>query len=147
MEAPVKVLSAVVVAAALGFGGFVVSEHVDRQGLVKAAERACGPLDTPVGAPMAPAGFVLPAGQKLLSVTTQGATTLVVASTSGQRADIVQVRDAVLGSLVRTGDTKKSADQEAGYEAEAELAGKGAGTLKVRPLCTDRVEVRYTLRG
>ena len=34
-----------------------------------------------------------------------------------------------------------------GYEAEAELSGIVDGTIRVKPLCTDRLEVRYKLEG
>jgi len=33
-----------------------------------------------------------------------------------------------------------------GYEAEAQLGGTADASLKVRPLCQDRLEVRLTLR-
>ncbi|MGB8650319.1 MAG: hypothetical protein WCD35_06620 [Mycobacteriales bacterium] len=147
MNRAVKIVLALLAVAALGLGGWAVFEHFDRAGIVKDSKRACGALDTPSGSSALPTGFTLPSGQKLLRVETQGKTSLVVASAEGQRGDIVKVRDAVLAELASQGYTKKGTDQEPGYEAEAELGGKTEGTLKVKPLCTDRLEVRYKLQG
>jgi hypothetical protein len=146
VKTPVKLVVALVVVAALGIGGFFGFEYFDHRGFIKDAGRACGSLDTPTGTPTLPAGFTLPSGQTLLNVDTQGKTILVVASTAGARTDIVKVRDATLAFLVAQGFTKKGTDQEPGYEAEAQLGGRGDGSIKVRPLCKDRIEVRYTLR-
>jgi hypothetical protein len=60
---------------------------------------------------------------------------------------VVHVRDAVLASLASQGYTRTGTDQEPGIEAEGQFGGKGEGTLKVKPLCTGRLSVRYTLRG
>ena len=147
MQTPVKIVLAVVVLAGVGSGGFAVFEHFDRQELVAAAERSCGSVDAPKAGATLPSGFALPSGQTLLRVETQGKTTLVVASAVGQRGDIVKVRDGIVTAMVADGYTKAGADAEPGYEADAQLSGKGEGSIKVRPLCTDRLEVRYTLRG
>ena len=147
MKLPVKIVLALVVAAGLGFGGFAVFEHFDRAGIVKDAQRSCGNLDTPTGSPALPTGFALPSGQKLLKVESQGKTTLVVASVDGARSGVVKARDAVVADLLAAGYTKTGTDQEPGYEAEAQLGGKGDASVKVRPLCSGRLEVRYTLRG
>ena len=143
----VKIVLALVAAAALGFGGFAVFEHFDQAGVKKLAKRTCGTLDTPSGSPSLPSGLTIPSDEKLLRVETQGKTTLVVVSTEGTLDDVVKVRDAVLASLVSQGYTKGGTDQEVGIEAEGEFGGKGDGTIKVKPLCTDRLEIRYTLRG
>ncbi|MCW2600496.1 MAG: hypothetical protein JWM02_2325 [Frankiales bacterium] len=136
-----------VVLGALGFGGFRAFEFFDHRGVVKDAERACGTLDTPSGAAALPSGLTLPGNQKLLRVDTQGKTTLVVASVEGHRAGVVAARDAVVTQLATQGYARKGTDQEPGYEAEAQLGGKGDASVRVRPLCTGRLEVRYTLRG
>ncbi len=147
VKLPVKIVLAVVVLAALGFGGFRVFEHFDRAGVKKLASRSCGTLDTPSGSPTLPAGLTIPGDEKLLRVVTQGKTTAVFVSTAGTLAEVVQVRDAVLAALVAQGYTKKGADQEPGVEADGQFGGKGTGTIKVKPLCTDRLEIRYTLNG
>jgi hypothetical protein len=142
----VKVLLALVVVVGLAAGGWAVFEHYDRAGLVKNGERACGTLDTPKPGVALPPGITLPDGLKLLDVVTQGKTVLVVTSREGVRKDVVKVRDEVVQQLAAVGFTKKSQDQEPGYEAEAQLGGRADASLKVRPLCADRLEVRLTLR-
>jgi hypothetical protein len=143
----VKIVLALVVLAGLGFGGFRIFEHFDRAGIKKQAARSCGTLDTPTGAPTLPGALTIPADEKLLKVVTQGKTTAVFVSTQGVLADVVKVRDAVLASLVAQGYTKRGADQEPGVEADGQFGGKGTGTIKVKPLCSDRLEIRYTLNG
>lgn len=141
-----KVLLVLLALGALGGGGFAVFEHYERQGVAEKGERACGALDTPAtGLPTSP--LALPGDEKLLSVQTQGKTTLVVASTAGTRQDVVMVRDAVVAELKKAGFTQTGTDQEPGYEAEAQLSGTADASVKVRPLCEGRIEVRYTIRG
>jgi hypothetical protein len=147
MNRALKLLLALVVVVGLGAGGWAVFEHFDRQGVAKKGERACGTLDTPDQGVTAPAGVTVPDGLTLLKVLTQGKTTVLVTSTAGVRQDVVKVRDRVLGQLVAAGWTKTGTDQEPGYEAEAQLGGKTDGSLRVRPLCQDRLEVRLTIRG
>jgi hypothetical protein len=143
----VKVLLALVIVAGLAAGGWAVFEHFDRAGVVKDSKRSCGSLDTPETAVALPPGITLPQGLKLLRVVTQGKTVLVVTSREGERADVVKVRDEILTQLTATGFTKKGTDQEPGYEAEAQLGGRADASLRVRPLCTGRLEVRLTVRG
>jgi hypothetical protein len=150
VKTPAKALIAVVVLALLGFGGFRVFEHFEQGEVKKLAKRACGTLDTPTGSPTVPAGLTLGPGEKLLRVQTQGKTTAVYVSTAGAIGDVVKVRDAVLASLASQGYAKKGSDQEPGVEADGEFGAKGAitgGTIKVKPLCTNRLEVRYKLNG
>lgn len=147
MNRATKALLALLAAAASGAGGFAVFEHFERQGVAEKGERPCGSLDTPSGSGLVPTGFALPAGEKALRVQTQGKTTLFVASTAGSREDVVEVRDAVVADLQRQGFSLAGTDQEPGYEAEAQLAGKADASVKVRPLCEGRLEVRYTVRG
>jgi hypothetical protein len=143
----VKVLLALVVLAGLGFGGFAVFEHFEQGEVKKLGKRDCTALDVVTGSPTLPAGLQLLPDQKLLKVQTQGKTTIVYASAPGVIDDVVQIRDAVLQSLVAQGYTKKGTDQEAGIEAEGQFGGKAEGSIKVKPLCTDRLEIRYTIRG
>lgn len=133
--------------AAVGAIGFAVFQHYDHAGFVQDAGRACGSLDTAVPSAPPPAALTLPGTQKLLRVLSQGSTTLVVASAPGARTDIVAVRDSTVQALEREGYRSTGSDAEPGYEAEARLSGKGSATVKVRPLCTGRLEVRYTLLG
>jgi hypothetical protein len=143
----VIVVVALLAAAGLAAGGWAVFEHFDRAGVVKDSERACGTFDTPDSGVTLPVGVPLPEGAKLLHVITQGKTTVYVSSVEGVRKDVVKVRDEVLQHLIDAGFTKKSTDQEPGYEAEAQLEGRADTHLKVRPLCTDRLEVRLTVLG
>ena len=147
MNRVVKVLLALVVVVGLGAGGFAVFEQSEQGEVAKKGERACGTLDTPEAGVTVPAGVTLPAGLKLLKVATQGKTTLLVTSTEGARQDVVKVRDQVVGQLAELGWTQTGTDQEPGYEAEAQFGGKVDGSLRVRPLCQDRLEVRLTIRG
>ena len=148
MKSPAaKVAAAVVVLALLGGLGFWLFERNERAGIASKATEPCGTLDTPEGNPTLPAGLTLPGGQKLLRVQKQGKTSVAFASIPGGRDDIVEARDAVLGALKNQGFTVKGTDQEPGYEAEAELAGTADGTLRVKPLCEGRLEVRYKIEG
>jgi len=143
----VKVLLALVVVGGLAVGGWAIFEHYDRAGVVKDSQRACGTLDTPETGVTAPAGVPLPGDLKLLRVITQGKTRVFVTSREGNRQDVVKVRDDLLQQLLAVGFTKKGTDQEPGYEAEAQLGGRADASLRVRPLCTDRLEVRLTVRS
>ena len=124
MRKPAVVALVVVLALiALGGIGFAVFEHHERGGLVAKSERPCDGREKPVaGGPASlPLGLPATAGVTLLNVATQGSTT------------------------VAFGYTVEGTDQEPGYEAEAELAGTHEGTLKVSPLCTGLLEVRYKI--
>ena len=148
MKSPAaKAIVAVVVLALLGGLGFYLFEKNERSGIAAKADEPCGTLDTPEGSPTLPAALTLPDGQKLLRVQKQGKTSVSFASTAGGRDDIVEVRDAVLEALKAKGFTVVGTDQEPGYEAEAEVAGTADGTVRVKPLCTGRLEVRYKIEG
>jgi hypothetical protein len=142
---PVKIVLALLVIAGLGFGGFRVFEHFDQAEVKKLAKRDCTSLDVVTGTPTLPAGLTLPSDEKLLRVETQGKTVAVYASATGHLADVVKVRDAVLSALASQGYQKAGADQEPGVEADGQFKGKADGTIKVKPLCTDRLEIRYKL--
>jgi hypothetical protein len=141
----VKVLVGVLVVAAVAGLGFYLFERHERSGIAAKAEEPCGTLDTPEPGASLPAGLTLPEDQKLLRVQTQGKTTVAFTSTAGGRDDIVAVRDRVLDLLESRGFTVKGTDQEPGYEAEAELSGFVDGTIRVKPLCTGRLEIRYKI--
>ncbi len=137
---------ALVVTAALGIGGFAVFEHFDRAGKVKDATKSCTGLDTVTPGSTPPAGFALPSGQTLLRVQKQGKTSVVFAATEGARADLVAIRDRVVEALKTAGYTVKHTDQEPTFEADAAISkGDVDDSINVRPLCTGKVVVRYTL--
>jgi hypothetical protein len=142
-----KVVAGIVVVAALVGLGFYLFERHERSGIAAKAEEPCGTLDTPAAGATLPAGLALPADQKLLRVQTQGKTTVAFTSTAGGRDDIVATRDRVLDLLKTRGFTVKGTDQEPGYEAEAELSGVVEGTIRVKPLCTGRLEIRYKIEA
>ena len=141
----VKIVIALVVVAALGFGGFFVFEYFDHRGKVKEASRACGTLTTPEAGASIPAGlpFVLPSGQTLLKAQSQGKTAILTAKLDGGRKDLVHIRDAVVEAMKGQGYTATATDQEPTYEAEGKFGGKVAGTINVQPLCTGFDQVRY----
>jgi len=147
MNSAAKAALAAVAVAGLAGGGFAVFEHSERQGVVEKGERVCGSLDTPHVNEALPSTLQLPSDEKLLEIAHQGKTTLVVASTGGTRQDVVEVRDAVVRALTAEGYRKTGDDAEPGYEAEAQLEGTADASVKVRPLCEGRLEVRYALRG
>ena len=139
-------LAVVVVIAVAGFGGFAVFEHFDRAGKVKDAKKACTDLDVVTPGATLPTGFALPEGQKLLRVQTQGKTAVVYASVAGNRSDLVSIRDRVVQELAAAGYTKTHTDQEPTYEADAAVTRNGVDdSINVRPLCSGRAVVRYTL--
>jgi hypothetical protein len=126
--------------------GWALFERHERGGLVKKSERSCQGLDDPSATTTLPLGLPLTPGETVLRVTTQGKTTIAFAKIPGGRDDIVAVRDRVLTDLRAAGYIVKGTDQEPGYEAEAELAGTHEGTLKVSPLCTGLLEIRYKIQ-
>ena len=146
MKRPLVIALAVVVVVALvaGLGWFLFEKH-ERSGIAAKATQDCGTLDTAAAGVSLPAGLTVPADQKLLRVQTQGRTTVAFTSAAGGRDDIVAVRDKVLGLLKAQGFKVDGTDQEPGYEAEAELSGPVDGTLRVKPLCTGRLEIRYKI--
>jgi hypothetical protein len=142
----VRAVVGLVVLALLALLGWRVFEHFDQQDKIKNATTSCATLDVTSGSSTLPAGFTLPAGQKLLSVQTAGKTSVVFASLPGGRADLVAIRDSVAAALTSEGYTKTSTDQEPTFEADAVLSKNGIDdTINVRPLCSGRVVVRYTL--
>ena len=143
-----KLIIGLLVVVAVGGIGWALFERHERGGLVKKSERACGDLDKPAaGAPTElPLGLPRSPTETVLSTTTQGKTTIVFVKTPGGRSDIVKVRDRVLLELSGAGYTVKGTDQEPGYEAEAELQGAHNGTIKVSPLCTGLLEIRYKIQ-
>ncbi len=146
MRTVIRALLGLAVVALLGVGGWRVFEHFDQQEKVRDADKPCATLDAPSAQRPLPSGFTLPAGQKLLRVATTGKTTVVFASRPGGRADLVAVRDTVVAELAGLGYTRTGTDQEPTFEADATVRRNGVDdTINVRPLCSGRLVVRYTL--
>jgi len=146
MKSPVRLLAGVIVVAVLAVIGWRVFEHFDQQDKIKNANKSCDSLDQPVGNPTAPAGFTLPSGQKLLNVQTTGKTSVIFASVDGTRDDLVAIRDQVAKELGSSGYKVTGTDQEPTFEADATVSkGDVDDTINVRPLCSGRVVIRYTL--
>lgn len=146
MNRVVGLLAGVVAIAVLAFVGWRVFEHFDQQDKIKNANKSCTSLDAPVGNPTVPSGFTLPSGQKLLNVQTAGKTSVVFASLPGTRADLVSIRDDVAKELESSGYNRTGGDQEPTFEADATISKNGVDdTINVRPLCSGRVVIRYTL--
>jgi hypothetical protein len=146
MKRLVGLLVGIVVIALVAFVGWRVFEHFDQQDKIKNANKSCADLDSPSGNPTVPTGFTLPSGQKLLKVQTTGKTSVVFASLPGKRADLVRIRDQVAQDLTSSGYKVTGGDQEPTFEADATISKNGVDdTINVRPLCSGRVVVRYTL--
>jgi hypothetical protein len=140
------VVIALLVVAGLAGGGWAVFEHFERADKVKDAKKACTGLDTVDPAATLPAGFTLPSGQTLMRVQKQGKTSVVFASTPGTRDDLVAIRNRTVDALKAAGYTLKHTDQEPTYEADAAVSkGDTDDSINVRPLCTGKAVVRYTL--
>jgi hypothetical protein len=139
-------LVALVAVAVIAIGGWMVFEHFDRAAKIKDAKKACTGLDTQTPGATLPAGFTLPDGQTLLRVQKQGKTSVVYASTAGTRDDLVAIRDKTVEALKAEGYTLKHTDQEPTYEADAAVSkGDVDDSINVRPLCTGKAVIRYTL--
>jgi hypothetical protein len=137
---------ALVAVVALAIGGWRVFEHYERAGKIKDANKACAGLDTVTPGAVLPAGFELPSGQTLLRVDKQGKTSIVYASTAGGRDDLVAIRDRTVEALKAEGYRVTGTDQEPTYEADAAISkGDIDDSVNVRPLCTGKVVIRYTL--
>ena len=141
-----KTAIAVVTAVVLGGAGFAVFERFERAGIAEAATDGCEGRTTSTASAL-PLDLPLSDGEQVLRVATQGATTVAFASLPGSREDIVARRDTVLRDLAAAGYRVTETDQEPGYEAEAQIAGPHEGTLRVKPLCTGLLEVRYKLES
>ena len=146
MKAVVRVLAAVVVLALLALVGWRVFEHFDQQDKIKNAKKSCATFDVVGNNITLPAGFTLPAGQKLLNVQSTGKTSVIFASLSGTRDDLVDIRDRVATELEAQGYKRTGSDQEPTFEADATVSMGGVDdTINVRPLCAGKVVVRYTI--
>jgi hypothetical protein len=146
MRTPVKVAVAVVALVALGGAGFAGFEVFERSELAGKASKDCTFEDKTTVTAL-PLGLPLTDGEEIIDIASQGRTTVAFASAPGGRDDIVEVRDKVLADLKAAGYTVDGTDQEPGYEAEAQISGPHEGTLKVSPLCTGLLEVRYKLES
>ena len=146
MKNVIRLLVGLVVVALLALVGWRVFEHFDQQDKIKNANKSCATLDQPKGNPTLPAGFTLPTGQKLLNVQTTGKTTVIFASLPGTRADLVAIRDRVEREMVRNGYTVTGGDQEPTFEADGVISKNDVDdTINVRPLCSGKAVVRYTI--
>ena len=146
MRKPLLALIAVVAAAVVAGGGWAVFEHFERADKIKDAKKGCSGLDVVTPGASLPDGFTLPADEKLLRVEKQGKTSVVFASVDGERKDLVAIRDRVVESLTAAGYKKTHTDQEPTYEADAAVSKDGTDdSINVRPLCSGKVVVRYTL--
>ena len=145
MSRGVKVVLSLLVVVALAAGGFGVFEYFERHEKVKDASRPCGTLLTPSSSTALPAGlpFTVPSGQTVLDVSSQGKTVIVTVYLSGDRTDLVHLRDQAVQDLKGQGFTASGTDQEPTYEAEGEFSGKAEGTINVQPLCKDYDKIRY----
>jgi hypothetical protein len=139
-------LLAVVAVVAVALAGWAVFEHFERADKIKDAKKSCADLDVVTPGATLPDGFTLPDGQKLLRVQTQGKTRVVFASIDGTRDDLVDIRDRTVDALKADGYKVTHTDQEPTYEADAAVSkGDVDDSINVRPLCSGKAVVRYTL--
>jgi hypothetical protein len=139
-------LLALVAVVTLALGGWTVFEHFERADKIKDATKSCADLDVVTPGATLPAGFTLPDGQKLLRVQTQGKTKVVFASLDGNRDDLVDIRDRTVEALKADGYKVTHTDQEPTFEADAAVSkGDVDDSINVRPLCSGKAVVRYTL--
>jgi hypothetical protein len=142
----IRAIAAVIVLVVVIAGGWAVFEHFDRAGKIKDAKKSCTGLDVVAPGATVPTGFTLPDGQKLLKVQKQGKTSVVYASVDGTRNDLVHIRDSVLTALKAQGYKVTHTDQEPTYEADGAVSkGDLDDSINVRPLCSGKAVIRYTL--
>jgi hypothetical protein len=104
---------------------------------------ACGPLPSADPSAELPGDLPALADQVLYRTSTQGKTVIVFGVVP--QGDFVAVRDDLVTSLTAAGWTIDGTDQES-VEAEAQFSKDTpttTGTVKVEPLCTGHVTVRY----
>ncbi len=93
-----------------------------------------------------PAGLPTVTGWQPTQVIDQGRTRAVSGVLPGEAGDLVGVRDDAADRLVSSGYHQSGADEEVGYEAEAEFEGAHEVTVKVRPLCRGYLVLTYTVQ-
>ena len=108
------------------------------------ASKSCGSLPTANPAATLPTGFPALGDQVLYEPSTQGKTQIVFALLD--ESSFVEVRDELVTKLKAASYKILGTDQES-VEAEAEFAGAQNGTIKVEPLCTGYVTIRYKFNG
>jgi hypothetical protein len=110
------------------------------------ASVVCGGVLTPQAgaAKQIPKTFPTLDGWAATRAVTQGKTLAVSGAIQGRPEEIVDVRDKVIKKLTDSGYTRTGADQEPGFEAEADFAGPHSGNVTVKPLCRDHLAVTYT---
>lgn len=142
---PVQAVLAVVVLAVLGLVAFQVFERFEQAEVKAQASEDC---PGPAAGGALPLDLPSSEGVVLRRVAEQGRTTAVFADTPGGPTDIVTVRDRILDDLRAAGYQVVGTDQEMDAEAEAEVSmGSRDGTLRVKPLCTGTLEVRYAINS
>lgn len=113
----------------------------------QAAGKTCPAEISRTAAQPLPGDVTAPAGAKVYRSAAQGKTKIWFAAVPGDADELVKVRDNILKAMESAGYTIKDRDAEEGAEAEAEFEGPHEGTLRVKPLCTGNLEVRYKLES
>jgi len=93
-----------------------------------------------------PVGFATVAGWQPTGAMDQARTRVVRGVLPGGPADLEAVRDRAVDQLIDAGYHLTGTDEEAGYEAEAELAGPREVNINVRPLCRAYLVLSYSVR-
>ena len=108
------------------------------------AAAPCTSLPAPDPAATLPDGFPRLDDQVLYGAASQGATRIVFGRVPGD--DFEALRDQLAASLEEAGYAIDGTDQEA-VEAEAHFSQPIEGSVRVKQLCEDVLEVRYRLSG
>lgn len=104
-------------------------------------------LDRDSASEQLPPDFPSLSGSRLYRFGSIGRTRVWFATVVGGSGEVVPVRDRVVAGLRENGYDIVDTDQERDAEAEAQFRGPHEGTVRVRPLCRGRVEVRYKLES
>lgn len=119
----------------------------EEEGDARAAAACPADLDSQVADQQLPADMPPVPGQRLYRYESQGKTRIWFATLTGDPGDLEPVRDRIVNGLRDVNYTIKDTDAEKGAEAEAEFTGPHDGSVRVRPLCKDRLEIRYRLES
>ncbi len=140
---PLVLLSLLPLLAAAGCG----KEAAEKAAGAKALAACPTGIDSQTASQQLPTDFPGLSEARIYRYEAQGKTRIWYASLSGGSGDVEAVRDRVVDALTTRGYEIEDTDAEKGVEAEAEFKGPHDGTVRARPLCKDRLELRYKLES
>lgn len=119
----------------------------DKENAEKASSTPCGSDFSGTPSKPLPSDVPGPSDQAVYDYNSQGKTQQWFATTSGDRDDIVKVRDDLSDKLKAAGYEIEGSDQEKGIEAEAEFRGAHKGSIQVSVACSGKLRIRYRLES